>query len=762
MIRLGLRLTLSGGREAAVRLVLIAVAVAIGAGLLLTTLASLNAVNAQNGRYDWLETGYAGSNAPATTAGSTQSDPLWWRLRADYYQGKLIGRIDVAATGPDSPIPPGISRLPGPGQFYASPALATLLRNTPATQLGDRFPGTPIGTIGDAALPAPNSLIIIVGRSVTELSHDAHAAQVNRISTTVPSTCTGECVLGVGINSSGMTLILSVVVAALLFPVLIFIAGATRLSAARREQRFAAMRLVGATPRQISVISTVESCVASVIGVALGFGLFFAFRPALATIPFTGYPFFTSDLSVSLPDVLFIALGIPIAAAVAARVALRRVNISPLGVSRRVTPSPPRAWRVVPLLVGLGGLGYFAYVHNIGANTNTDTNTQAMVFMAGVLATMAGLVLAGPWLTMIGSRLMARYATRPATLVAGRRLADNPQAGFRAVSGLVLAVFVGTCALGIITTIVAYNGGSAGATAQSKGTIIDEFRFGPHAGFMITPATTATITKLTSIPGVTGVATVHAQTDAAPTRQAQNLGPPPEYVSCAQLTGVPALGRCPAGADSVAINADYGGAVIDTSKMSDTTWPAAPLSTTQVSNLPIARIVVGTNGFPAAVEQARTLLDLSFDQTFAPQTLSEYQTNNAQQLNGYRQLANVVILTSLPIAGCSLAVSVAGGLAERKRPFSLLRLTGTPLGVLRRVITLEAAAPLLVSAVVSAGAALLAAHLFLRAQLDETLQLPGAQYYGLVLAGLGASLAVIASTLPLLKRITGPETARNE
>ena len=36
--------------------------------------------------------------------------------------------------------------------------------------------------------------------------------------------------------------------AALLFPVLIFVGAATRLSAARREQRFAAMRLVGATP----------------------------------------------------------------------------------------------------------------------------------------------------------------------------------------------------------------------------------------------------------------------------------------------------------------------------------------------------------------------------------------------------------------------------------------------------------------------------------------------------------------------------------
>ena len=49
----------------------------------------------------------------------------------------------------------------------------------------------------------------------------------------------------------------------------------------------------------------------------------------------------------------------------------------------------------------------------------------------------------------------------------------------------------------------------------------------------------------------------------------------------------------------------------------------------------------------------------------------------------------MVILVSLPIAGCSLAVSVAAGLTDRKRPFSLLRLTGAPLGVLRRVVALE-------------------------------------------------------------------------
>jgi hypothetical protein len=51
MIRLGLRLTVGGGREAIVRLVIIAAAVALGSSLLLITLAGINAVTTQNDRY---------------------------------------------------------------------------------------------------------------------------------------------------------------------------------------------------------------------------------------------------------------------------------------------------------------------------------------------------------------------------------------------------------------------------------------------------------------------------------------------------------------------------------------------------------------------------------------------------------------------------------------------------------------------------------------------------------------------------------------
>ena len=148
---------------------------------------------------------------------------------------------------------------------------------------------------------------------------------------------------------------------------------------------------------------------------------------------------------------------------------------------------------------------------------------------------------------------------------------------------------------------------------------------------------------------------------------------------------------------------------------------------------------------------------------YVPYTIAEEQGNRPsnQLLEQFQRLADVVVFASLLVAGCSLAVSVAGGLTERKRPFSLLRLSGAPVGVLRRVVLLESGLPLLALATLSAGVGFLAAGLFTRSQLGETLVPPDAGYYACVAAGLVLALGLIASTLPLLARITGPETARN-
>ncbi|MFD0508527.1 FtsX-like permease family protein [Streptomyces chiangmaiensis] len=331
MIRLGLRLTLSGGREAAARLAVIAAAVALGVGLLLSILAAINATATQNSRNAWLNTG-SGKSASSQSAATADTDPLWWLLRADHFDGEIIGRVDVAATGPNSPVPPGLSHLPGPGEFYVSPALGKLLHSTPAAELADRYPGHEVGTVGKAALPGPDSLVIVIGHSPDQLAKQHDATQVTSITTITPSACNGtNCEVRAGIDNRGIKLILSVAGTALIFPVLILIGTATRLAAARREQRFAAMRLVGATPRQVSMLSAVESTIAAVIGTAVGFGLFYLFRTQLAAINLTRTPYFASDLTLRTSNILLVAIAVPVGAAIAARIALRRVQISPSG-----------------------------------------------------------------------------------------------------------------------------------------------------------------------------------------------------------------------------------------------------------------------------------------------------------------------------------------------------------------------------------------------------------------------------------------------
>jgi hypothetical protein len=757
VIRLGLRLAVNGGREAAVRLAILVAAVGLGVGLLLIAVSGINAVNTQNDRYAWFSTGLSSSGISSAHAGS---DPLWFVVRADRFDGQLIARVDVAAaSGPSSPVPPGIPRLPGPGEYYASPALSALLRSTPADQLAARYPGHLTGTIGNSALPAPDSLVVVVGRTVAQMRQINHAASATSIATTAPSSCQGEgqCLVGIGIRASGIDLIFSVVALAMLFPVLIFIGTATRLSAARREQRFAAMRLAGATPRQISMIAAVESSVAAAAGAGLGFALFFVLRDPISLIPFTGARFFTSDLALSLPDVLTVAIGVPAAAVVVARLALRRVHISPLGVTRRVTPKQPRFWRVLPLLAGLAELGFF-FVHGRPATTPG----QIQAFTPGFLLVMVGLVVAGPWLTMIGAKIMAGRTARPGSLIAARRLADNPRGGFRAVSGLVLALFVTTVAVAIIGAQNAHRtrpiDGPAAASVVSA-------QFGQDSNTAPTaPAASATLlAKLHDVAGVGGIVEAHQYPgltiSPATLGIAQSFGGiRAGVVSCAQLASMPVFGRCPAGAAAAVIPA-YG--LFGTS-LKGITWSAAGPSVVQALSRGVISVNVATDGSQAAVERTRTLLESAYPGVGLPETFAENSAENNLRDNQYQQLADVVMLTSLPIAGCTLAASVAAGLADRKRPFSLLRLAGSPLGVLRRVVALESAVPLLVVAVVSIGIGFATSAMFAQAQLGYPLVAPSLEYYFITCGGIIVSLAIIAATFPLLSRITGPEVARND
>jgi predicted lysophospholipase L1 biosynthesis ABC-type transport system permease subunit len=173
-------------------------------------------------------------------------------------------------------------------------------------------------------------------------------------------------------------------------------------------------------------------------------------------------------------------------------------------------------------------------------------------------------------------------------------------------------------------------------------------------------------------------------------------------------------------------------------------------------------IAIATNGSPASIAKVQTILEaaLPFDSSISQ--FGEFNPESAQLLSEFQSASEVIIVASLLIAGCGLAVAMAASIIERRRPFSMLRLSGTSVAVLRRVVALETALPLVVISLASAGIGLTASDLFLRSQFAITLRMPGIKYFGIIVGGLLLSLLIVASTITLLDPMTRPENARWE
>lgn len=784
MYRLGLRLTLRGGREALIRLVLTAVAVAVGVTVLLAVFADYHAFEATSSRPCWECT------QPAQGHPAPSSSELW-NYSENLYRGRFIEELDVAALGPGAPVPPGLSRLPAGGQYYASPALATLLRTVPPDELGDRFPGRQVGLVGDQALSGPDELVVVVGYSPSALARLPGTFTVNHIadSPEIEGT-TGIYRMAFGIGAI-----------AVLFPLLVLINSATRLAAARREERYAAMRLVGATPSQVSVISSVEAVVSALCGAVLGAAIFLLVRPPLADISFSGARFFSAQVTPTAAGYALMLMGVPLASAAASLWALRRVRITPVGVSRKVRRRPPGVWRVVPLLVGVP-LFIVALPTAVKGSEN-----NGLVFV-GFALIMIGLVVGGTWLTMQAARLLGRSARRAASLLAARRLADNPKSSFRTVSGLVLAVFVGTVIAALVPAFSAAETTLGGARSISN-VLRVPYSDGPGSG--LPPArSTQLMAKLRTFAGVT-VVPIYANP-----LQSRPLAPPPpppppslssggpqftrrvvirtaapstgagqydSIVVCQSFDELPTLGRCSAGAKAVYANVgnvrftDNPLSAAQALPLVGANSPKAPENT---SHLDLEALLVKTNS-TSTLEQMRTFLtvyDLSaVNATGAgidawqmgeaePETFGEVAQIRNNDINNVETVVLAIVALTLLVAACSLAVTVGGGIVERKRPFTLLRVSGTSRATLYKVVLIESFLPLIGAAVLAAGVAIAITEPLVKAlpvvKKVADLAFPGTTYYLAMAGGLLVAFLIVCVTLPILNRVTGPDKVRFE
>jgi hypothetical protein len=315
------------------------------------------------------------------------------------------------------------------------------------------------------------------------------------------------------------------------------------------------------------------------------------------------------------------------------------------------------------------------------------------------------------------------------------------------VSGLILAVFVGSVFAGGAAT--ASSSTSLGDDPGAESTVISR-----PTGTVLPPALADGITtQLRSLHGVSAVTLIHSD----PRGDANGL--PQGLAACADLTATPEIGRC---ATSGVINLPLYALDAGHSRP-NTNWPSATGLHAGIAALPVQGIVIATDAGPATLERIRTAIETSASTALSvPKTLSQLSAATLADVSQLQHLADLAILLSVVIAGSSLAVAVVGGLLERQRPFSQLRLNGTPLKVLRRVVLLEAAVPLIGLALVSAAGRLLTATLLLRAVRGTTIHLPGSSYYLTILTGLAVALALVSATFPILHRISSPENARTE
>ena len=737
-----LKLAVVGSRSSYGRLAGIAGGVAVGVCLLLLLWGGANGLSARDDRGAWLrETGRPAMAAPLTTDDPTTSGPatpvpltadtaLMEAYPVEVFRDQLINRRDFATLGLTTVKIPGIGSPPAPGQYYASPALQRLIESTPGDELGDRF-GQFAGTIDDAALPGPDSLIVVTGAPEAELRQSGRAFLVSEF-TTNPY----------GGSAAAYSTVLSIGAIAVFFPVLLLISIVTGLGAAQRRERFATLRLIGASPQVVSRIAAVETAVPGLIGAVLGVVLAIVLRPAAAQIPVNGTRMFVADLNTGWAATATVVAVVVAASALVAAHRTARAGIGPLGVTRAVHEKTPTMWRSVPLLTGLAAM--VTAVLLIRVLEVRLPWLESPLLIGGFVLVLVGIVVIGPWLTRLVSGVGLRQARSAAGVIAASRIQRTPVATFRSVSGLVIAVFV----------VSVFAGGSS---------IIESTEAPPARPGLLQPTSLHATVATGHTPGQVAEAA----------RQAKEL---PGIRSATVGYGPAALSEPDAGAEIYLRAGDTPGlgfedipaapiVAVDTSFL----WTTQPLALNPApaANLggmvPIV-IVLGTDGTPEAMDRARTALNRS-GITAIPATspLDLKLQSNTRLIQGLAVLAYLGMFVAIAIAGLSLSVATASAVLDRKRVLGLMRLMGMPVSVLRRIITREAAVPLLTVLLLSVGLGFLVAWLMVTF-IDDTYRLnwPAPGYFMALGLSLLLALGAVTATFSLIRGNTAMTATRFE
>jgi hypothetical protein len=665
----------------------------------------------------------------------------------DYFDGKQIIRVDVAlapgATAAGIQLPAGVPQLPGPGETIVSPALGRLLQGSSAAQLGDRF-GKPVGALGNDALRFPEQLVALTGHTPDAMPE---------ASSQVAGFPSGEA------RPDGLLMLLSWVgIIVLLVPSLVLVASSARLTAARRERRLAALRLAGATPGQVTNMVAAETTLSAGIGALLGLLLSPALHGLASFVPWAGGTWQAADFTLPVGLTVFVVVAIPVLVVLAGVLGLRRVLKNPLFATGGHTKKPLRWWRLLALPAA--GL-FFLYA----VSTSGDSGGIGMV-MAGLFLLVGSAAIVGPWVTSAVGGTFVRIWRRPSSLLAGRRLRDDPKSAYRASAGIVLAVFAGSMALTLLPTFESMAGG--GRSFQDSVLYVDTDA--QHAGKIVDQAN-ASLQKYGQSEKAVAVGEVYLVQGEVPNRHGHRA----LVMSCADAVKLTRFGLTPE-------NCTGGPGVFSDSALDlaqykiAAAWEAPPVtakSGTRVETVryPDADLSGSLVIDPAALPDGLTPSEFT---VVAPTTdanreivrtalagpaagaeigsRDQYLFNQQTELGDLRRVTVIGLIAAGMLAGCSAAVATAGSVMDRRRTFGALMAAGTPVRVLSRALRMEAALPALV-ATIGAGIVGVLVGVGLYSMVDERGIVLSPWILAPVVLGVGVALLGASVCTPALKRV---------
>jgi ABC-type antimicrobial peptide transport system permease subunit len=747
-MNLGLMLLKRSGKQGSLKFVVTLVAAALGTLILLFVFSVTNAVNSANHRSAWRNALQStGSSEKLSTQDISRKDAVIYSMSTSGDQqtflDKSITVYPMSFTGGSLPKASPLDVYPKPGEYYVSAALSELLRSYPNDVLKDRFPGKQVGIIPDRALSSPDELLMIQGLDTSKLT-EGSTELLNTMRVTDFS------VSSLGKQQQEMseriiTIAMTIGAVGLIIPVTMLLTTATALGAREREARYAALRLIGATRRQIRGITFVDSLSASAVGIALGSLLYVALRPILFGAQINGMRAFPDEIAVSVPLFAIFVLVIFGIVWLSNSIAMRGVITSPLGVAKKQKLSkPPRFWGAIFLALCLGALIYFG---SLSKQQAYDLFGYSYVYyLLGLFILLViGLLLSGSWLVKLYGKLLTLFGHSAKGLLVSRRIKHEARKTFQGIGGVVIAFFTGAffvtsfatianltdTATPLLTRTLPDNSIFVYKTSNEPSTIDLGSLTREQGGYESEPVKVYS-TESSSLISCHDAKRVFKQTCADMSKYVEV----PFMAEHDMLDMTKTVNAVPALPDGTSIVEEV----------------YMPLSATSVSPIDTEKIITkitrnGTTTMFGVVNNA---------------------TRNAVTngvLGSFKDLLYAGIVLTIIVASLNLVVATAAGLFDRKGSFFTLRLAGADIKLLESTIIKESLLPLVFISLLSIGLGLYMAYVFLKlasSTLALAFVLPDVFFWICVVAMLVLSYVGIKLITPTLKKLTAIENNRTE